>query len=59
MSIDVPAGMRPRLPGGFSLPPLGMHLVMGEAFADKRRHSTQALRDGRIVFVQGLFSKPA
>jgi cell division transport system permease protein len=25
MSTDIPAGMRPRLPGGFNLPPLGMH----------------------------------
>ncbi len=25
MSADIPAGMKPRLPGGFNLPPLGMH----------------------------------
>jgi cell division transport system permease protein len=28
MSADIPAGMRPRLPGGFSLPPFGMHQVL-------------------------------
>ncbi|HXH64576.1 MAG TPA: permease-like cell division protein FtsX [Mariprofundaceae bacterium] len=28
MSADIPAGLRPRLPGGFRLPPLGMHQVL-------------------------------
>jgi cell division transport system permease protein len=28
MSIDIPAGVRPRLPGGFKLPPFGMHQVL-------------------------------
>jgi cell division transport system permease protein len=28
MSADIPAGVRPRLPGGFSLPPFGMHQVL-------------------------------
>jgi cell division transport system permease protein len=28
MSVDIPSGVRPRLPGGFSLPPFGMHQVL-------------------------------
>lgn len=28
MSAEIPAGMRPRLPGGFNLPPLGMHQLL-------------------------------
>ncbi len=44
---------------GAPLPALGTHLVMGETFATKRRNSGQALRDGRIVFMQGVFEKAA
>jgi SAM-dependent methyltransferase len=40
-------------------PPLGMHLVLGERHAEKRGNSSRALRDGRIVYVQGVFLKPA
>jgi cell division transport system permease protein len=28
MASDIPSGVRPRLPGGFSLPPFGMHQVL-------------------------------
>lgn len=41
------------------LPPLNMRLVMGDGFHDKRRNTDQALRDGRIVIVQGIFEKAA
>lgn len=41
------------------LPPLNMQLVMGEGFRAKRRNTDQALRDGRIVIVQGVFDKAA
>lgn len=42
---------------GAPLPELGTHLVMGEGYAHKRRHTTQALRDGRIVFIQGVYER--
>lgn len=46
-----------RPPAG-ALPPLGMHLVLGEGHAEKRANSSRALRDGRIAYVQGVFLKP-
>lgn len=47
-----------RPPAGEPLPPLGMHLVLGERHAEKRANSSRALRDGRIAYVQGVFVKP-
>ncbi len=44
---------------GSALPALGMHLVMGPLHAEKRANSGRALRDGRMVYVQGSFEKPA
>jgi SAM-dependent methyltransferase len=48
-----------RPPAGEPLPPLGMHLVLGERHAEKRANSSRALRDGRIAYVQGVFVKPS
>lgn len=41
------------------LPPLGMHLVMGEHAALKMATSARNTDTGRIVFIQGVFDKPA
>ena len=43
------------IPPAGSVPPLGMHLVLGERHAEKRANSCWALRDGRIAYVQGVF----
>lgn len=40
-------------------PILGMHVLFGEEIFRRRANSSQALRDGKIVFVQGLFEKSA
>ena len=40
------------------LPPLGMHLVLGEQAAVKMSNSGRNTDAGRTVFVQGVFDKP-
>jgi hypothetical protein len=40
------------------LPPLGMHLVMGEQAALKMATSARNTDTGRTVFIQGVFDKP-
>jgi SAM-dependent methyltransferase len=49
------AWQQANIPPAGSVPPLGMHLVLGERHADKRANSSRALRDGRIAYVQGVF----
>jgi SAM-dependent methyltransferase len=46
----------PGKPG--ELPPLGMHLVMGEQAALKMSASARNTDTGRTVFIQGVFEKP-
>lgn len=46
-------------PDAAALPPLGMHLVLGPRHAEKRANAARALRDGRVVFIQGVFRKAA
>ncbi len=46
-------------PPAGAIPPLGMHIVLGERHAEKRGNSGRALRDGRIKYVQGVFLKSA
>ena len=41
-----------------TLPPLGMHLVLGEQAVTKMANSARNADAGRIVFVQGVFAKP-
>ncbi len=40
-------------------PILGMHVLFGEEIFQRRANSGKALREGKIVFIQGLFEKPA
>ena len=40
------------------LPPLGMHLVLGEQAITKMANSGRNADAGRIVYVQGVFEKP-
>ena len=40
------------------LPPLGMHLVLGEQASAKMANSAHNADAGRIVFIQGVFEKP-
>jgi len=44
-------------PKNAPLPPLGMHLVLGPLHAEKRANANRALRDGRFVYIQGVFEK--
>jgi len=44
-------------PGAF--PPLGLHLVLGDQAAVKMSNSARNADTGRIVFIQGVFDKPA
>lgn len=41
------------------LPPLGIHLVMGETFLTKRKNINANFREGRIEYVRGVYEKPA
>jgi len=59
VSATVLAWQDANRPSAGTPPPLGMHLVLGERHAEKRGNSSRALRDGRIVYVQGVFLKPA
>src|SRR5262245_60114047 len=45
--------------GPVALPPLGMHLVLGELAPVKMANSARAAETGRVVFIQGVFEKPA
>lgn len=50
----------PPPPGEASeLPPLGIHLVMGETFIKKRSNMNRNFRAGRIEYVRGVYEKPA
>jgi SAM-dependent methyltransferase len=40
-------------------PPLGLHLVMGEQAPARMANSARNADAGRIVFIQGVFDKPA
>jgi SAM-dependent methyltransferase len=42
-----------------ALPPLGMHLVLGDQAAVKMANSARNTDAGRVVFIQGVFDKPA
>ena len=42
-----------------ALPPLGMHLVLGDQAAVKMANSARNTDSGRVVFIQGVFDKPA
>lgn len=44
---------------GQTLPPLGLHLVMGDTYPAKRANTSRALETGRLATVQGLFEKSA
>ncbi len=44
--------------GSSALPPLGMHLVLGEQAAVKMSNSGRNTDAGRMVFIQGVFDKP-
>lgn len=45
--------------GTGAFPPLGMHLVLGEQAAAKMSNSARNTDAGRVVFIQGVFDKPA
>lgn len=45
--------------GSSAFSPLGMHLVMGDHAAIKMGNSARNTDAGRIVFIQGMFDKPA
>ena len=55
VTAPILAWQQANIPPAGSLPPLGMHLVLGERHAEKRTNSSRALRDGRIAYVQGVF----
>jgi SAM-dependent methyltransferase len=44
--------------GSTALPPLGMHIVLGEQAVAKMANSARASDTGRVVFIQGVFDKP-
>jgi ubiquinone/menaquinone biosynthesis C-methylase UbiE len=58
VSASILAWLDANRPPAGTLPPLGMHLVLGERHAEKRANSGRALRDGRVTYVQGVFLKP-
>ena len=45
--------------GSSAFPPLGMHLVLGDQAAVKMANSARNTDAGRVVFIQGVFDKPA
>ena len=45
--------------GSGAFPPLGMHLVLGDQAAVKMANSARTTDEGRVVFIQGVFDKPA
>jgi SAM-dependent methyltransferase len=45
--------------GPSAFPPLGMHLVLGVQAAVKMGNSARNTDTGRVVFIQGVFDKPA
>jgi ubiquinone/menaquinone biosynthesis C-methylase UbiE len=58
VSASILAWLDANRPPAGTLPPLGMHLVLGERHAEKRANSGRALREGRVKYVQGVFLKP-
>ncbi len=57
VTAPILAWQQANIPPAGAVPPLGMHLVLGERHAEKRANSSRALRDGRIAYVQGMFLK--
>ena len=57
VTAPILAWQQANIPPAGAVPPLGMHLVLGERHAEKRANSSRALRDGRIAYVQGVFLK--
>lgn len=45
--------------GPSAFPPLGLHLVLGDQAAVKMSNSARNADTGRVVFIQGVFDKPA
>jgi ubiquinone/menaquinone biosynthesis C-methylase UbiE len=62
--LDVSAaaleGYRQRLAAGSaaSLPPLGLHLLLGDDFGEMTRNQIRNLEENRIVLVRGVFARP-
>jgi ubiquinone/menaquinone biosynthesis C-methylase UbiE len=57
VTAPILAWQQANIPPAGATPPLGMHLVLGERHAEKRANSSRALRDGRIAYVQGVFTR--
>ena len=57
VSASIIAWLDANRPPAGTLPPLGMHLVLGERHAEKRANSGRALRARRVRYVQAAFLK--